>query len=140
MNEADQRTDKESKSHPGLTSSASREHPRNGSKEALRLHFRAQVKAISFTERTLASAQACALLKENIIWMKSHSILFYDPLPDELDVWPLLAEALTNGKEVYLPRYVPSEDSYVAARLRNPQSDLTLGRFGIRETGADCLD
>ena len=137
-NETDQRANKELKSHPGLTASASREHPRNGLKEALRLHFRAELKAISLTERALGSAQACLLLKENIIWTRSHSILFYDPLPDEVDVWPLLAEALTSGREVCLPRYVPSEDSYVASRLRNPQSDLSPGKFGIRETGADC--
>jgi 5-formyltetrahydrofolate cyclo-ligase len=138
MNETDQSANTESKSHPGLASSASREHPRNGSKAALRLHFRTQLKAISFTERALGSAQACVRLKENIIWARSHSILFYDPLPDEVDVWPLLAEALASGRDVCLPRYVPHEDSYVASRLRNPQSDLIPGKFGIREAGPDC--
>ena len=70
--------------------------------------------------------------------MRSHSILFYDPLPDELDVWPLLVEALNSGREVCLPRYLPDEDCYVASRLGNLELDLRPGKFGIRETCASC--
>src|SRR5205085_6670296 len=33
-------------------------------------------------------------------------VLFFAPLPEELDVWPLLGEALRSGKRVFLPRFV----------------------------------
>src|SRR5437867_3642856 len=107
-------------------------------KEALRLRVRMTLKAISLSERKLASHRACALLKEQNIWHKAQVILFYDPLPDELDIWPLLTETLAEGKEVCLPRYVPGENCYVASRVESLERDLRAGHFGIRETCDFC--
>src|SRR5438128_9822219 len=84
------------------------------SKEALRVLFRSKLKAIPPTERALGSAQACSLLKGQSIWQNAGSVLFYHPLPEELDVWPLLTAALVENKQLCLPRYLASENAYVA--------------------------
>ncbi len=59
-------------------------------------------------------------------------------MPEEPDVWPLLAEALAVGKITALPRYQRSAKNYVACRVQNLQSDIVTGYFGIREPAAPC--
>ena len=51
------------------------------------------------------SAQIRDRLKEQAIWKNAGSVLFFAPLPDELDVWPLLEDALAGGKIAALPRF-----------------------------------
>jgi 5-formyltetrahydrofolate cyclo-ligase len=108
------------------------------SKEALRVLFRSKLKAIPPIERALGSAQACSLLKGQKIWQSAHSVLFYHPLPEELDVWPLLTAALGENKQVCLPRYLASDNAYVAALLSDIAIDLRQGQFGIREACEHC--
>ena len=40
-------------------------------------------------------------------------------MPDEVDVWPLLEEALAGGKIAALPRFDPRGNDYVACRVQN---------------------
>jgi 5-formyltetrahydrofolate cyclo-ligase len=65
-------------------------------------------------------------------------VLFYAPLPGELDLWPLAADALAGGKTVALPRFVPARRSYIACQVQDLERDLEPGHFGIREPGARC--
>ena len=65
-------------------------------------------------------------------------ILFFAPLPEEVDVWPLLIEALMVGKGAALPRFDSATKTYVACRVENPDRDVVSGKFGIREPGALC--
>lgn len=105
-------------------------------KAVLREQIRARMKSISPTQRELAAAQICPRLKETTIWRAAKSVLFFAPLPDEPDVWPLLAEALAANKIVALPSFVPGTTTYTARRIVDPARDLVIGKFGIRE-GAD---
>ena len=79
------------------------------------------------------SAQIRDRLKEQAIWKNAGSVLFFAPLPEELDLWPLLEEALAGGKIAALPRFHPAGNSYVACRVQNLRSDIVTGQFGIRE-------
>ncbi len=65
-------------------------------------------------------------------------VLFYAPLPEELDVWQLATKTLAAGKMVALPRFDSAKGTYVACRIQNLTSDLESGRFGIREPKANC--
>jgi len=47
---------------------------------------------------------------------EGQSILVYAPLPEELDVWPLLMVALAAGKTVSLPRFDAEQKNYVACQ------------------------
>jgi 5-formyltetrahydrofolate cyclo-ligase len=110
----------------------------NEQKAALRKEVRAKLKNISPAARAAASAQLCARLKEQPFWKNAASVLFFAPLPDELDVWPLLEETAAGGKLAVLPCFVPADQSYAARRVQNPRSEIVLGQFGIREPKSCC--
>ena len=113
------------------------------------------------------SEQARELLGRQERWSRAETILGYAPLFGEFDVWPLLLEALREGKRVFLPRFLrekplkrPSarttllnqgvnerglEDDggrgrYVACEIKDPEKDLLIGRFGIREPETWCAE
>lgn len=109
------------------------------SKRALRREVRAVVRAMGAVERTAASARARELLTTRAEWLRAGSVLFYAPMPEELDVWPLVAQALAGGKVVALPRFVARAGSYIACQVQNPGQDIKTGYFGIREPGDHCL-
>jgi 5-formyltetrahydrofolate cyclo-ligase len=85
-----------------------------------------------------ASAQARRLLKDQPLWKAARSVLFFAPLPEEVDIWPLLAEALSGGKKVGLPRFVAETRAYEACQIHDPGVDLQTGHFGIREPRFGC--
>src|SRR5207302_10408073 len=69
---------------------------------------------------------------------ESKSILFYAPLPEELDLWPLLMGTLEAGKIAALPSFSLMSNSYVACQVKALSGDLKLGKFGIREPAEHC--
>ena len=107
-------------------------------KRTLRDRMRAALRRIPAAERVAASAQARALLKVQAQWRAAQSVLFFAPLPQELDIWPLLNEALSDGKRVSLPRFVAETRAYEACPIQDPRLDLQIGQFGIREPGNRC--
>jgi len=107
-------------------------------KVALRDRVRDELKRMGPGERTAASAQARALLAAQARWQAARSVLSYAPMPEELDVWPLLFEALSAGKKISLPRFVAETRAYEACEILHPETDLQVGHFGIREPGSRC--
>ena len=106
-------------------------------KRVLRDQVQAAVKRIPPGERVDASARARALLEAQVLWQTAQSVLFFAPLPEELDVWPLLAKALATGKRVALPRFVAATRSYEACWILT-QKEVQVGHFGIREPRIHC--
>ena len=100
--------------------------------------MRAALRQIPACDRAISSAHACALLRVQAQWRAAQSILFFAPLPEELDVWPLMIEALAAGKRAALPRFMPAAQGYVACQILDPVADLELGQFGIREPRCRC--
>ena len=109
-------------------------------KAALRREIRATLKNIPSSACAAASAQLCARLKEQSFWKNAASVLFFAPLPDEADLWPLLEETVAGGKIAALPRYDPADHSYDARRVQNPQNEIAIGPFGIREPKSGCAE
>jgi 5-formyltetrahydrofolate cyclo-ligase len=107
-------------------------------KALLRKQIRGALEKVSPAARTALSAQIRDRLKEQAIWKNAGAVLFFAPRPDELDLWPLLEEALAAGKIAALPRYHPAEKNYVAGRVQNVRNDMVTGQFGIREPAARC--
>jgi 5-formyltetrahydrofolate cyclo-ligase len=108
------------------------------SKQALRRDVAALLRAMAPAERLAASGQARILLASRPRWRAARSVLFYAPLAEELDVWPLVQEALGAGKRVGLPRFAPERGTYVACEVRDLGLDLNAGHFGIREPADHC--
>lgn len=107
-------------------------------KASLRAKVRAELKKMSPADRISASLQACARLEQQTLWHAAQSILFYAPLAGELDIWPLLVDALATGKTVLLPRFIPEQNLYVACQIKDAARDLQTGQFGVREPLARC--
>jgi 5-formyltetrahydrofolate cyclo-ligase len=107
-------------------------------KASLRKQIRDALQKISPAARTTLSVQIRDRLKEQAIWKNAGSVLFFAPLPDELDLWPLLEAALAAGKIAALPRFNPAGKHYVACRVQNLRSEIAPGAFGIREPAARC--
>src|ERR1700722_3726129 len=101
-----------------------KETKKTGEKNALRARIRGELKKMPPERRTEASAQACARLTQQVVWQKAQSVLFYAPLTDELDVWPLLLSALAGGRTVALPRFDAEQKSYLACHIRDSANDL----------------
>ena len=114
--------------------------PLDMEKATLRESIRARLKTIPAAARAVASAQLCARLAQEKIFANAKAILFFAPLPEEPDLWPLLEEALASGKMVALPRFSSAHRAYVAARVENLRSDVSIGQFNIREPGACCAE
>ena len=107
-------------------------------KRALRNEVHARLKRMEAGQRIAASAQARALLAAQALWQTAQWVLFFAPLPEEVDVWPLLTAALSAGKNVALPRFVAETGSYEARQIRDPGLDVQVGHFGIREPNPRC--
>ncbi len=107
-------------------------------KKALRALVRAEVKRLTSEARAELSVRAQNLLSGQLLWRNARSILFYAPLADELDLWPLLAEALGADKVVALPRFNTTTGGYVVCRIQNAPAEIATGRYGIREPMESC--
>ena len=109
------------------------------SKATLRKEVRERIKALAPDQRAALSGRACALLQRQTIWEETPLIFFYAPLPDEVNVWPLIGDALAAGKTVALPRFDERTGQYVACEIQDTVRDITEGKFGIHEPGAHCI-
>ena len=109
-------------------------------KASLRRQVRERLNAMTPQQREVASLEVCSRLRQQTVWNSAGSILFFAPLPGEPDIWPLLEEALLARKTVALPRFSGTSQTYVAARVRELQSDISIGHSQIREPVARCAE
>jgi 5-formyltetrahydrofolate cyclo-ligase len=107
-------------------------------KAELRTRLRAVLQGLSPARRAEVSARACALLVRQKVWREARAVLFYAPLPDEIDLLPLLDLALASGKTAALPGFVPDTGVYGAFRIRDFAGDCAPGKFGVAEPSAAC--
>jgi 5-formyltetrahydrofolate cyclo-ligase len=107
-------------------------------KRALRQRVCAELGRLGPAERAAASAQARARLAAQPLWQTAQWVLFFAPLPEELDLWPLLTKALSASKNVALPRFVAETRTYEVCPIQDPELDLQVGHFGIREPSHHC--
>ena len=109
-------------------------------KTSLRGEVRQRLKAMTASQRAAESSRARVLLTAQHRWHRAKSILFFAPLAEELDIWPLLSQALDAGKKVALPRLPPGTNNYVACQVKDPETELIVGRYGIREPVERCAE
>lgn len=102
-------------------------------KAALRAELRRRLAGLSADRRATASAQACERLRAQGVWRQAGVVLAFMPLADELDIAPLLAAALSEGKRLCLPRFNAATGAYEAAEVGDLTADLRPGRFGVLE-------
>ena len=61
-------------------------------KTALRTQMREVLNRLTPKERSAASTKARELLEKQTVWQLAKTIFFYAPLPEELDIWPLVSD------------------------------------------------
>src|SRR5690606_21385248 len=81
-------------------------------KKNLRVELRHRLQKLSAIQREQFSSQARARLQKQAVWQIAKSILFYAPLADELNLWPLVADALAEKKIVVLPQFNSKTNHY----------------------------
>jgi 5-formyltetrahydrofolate cyclo-ligase len=104
-------------------------------KSELRQQIRARLAKISLAVRLAESVDLCRRLEPQL--QSAHTILFYAPLPDELDVW-LLLEKLLALKICALPAFEETAKAYTARRVTNLETDILTGKFGVSGPLATC--
>jgi 5-formyltetrahydrofolate cyclo-ligase len=108
-------------------------------KSILRKQIGAKVGAIAPEKRKSDSEKICVLLKSQILFKDARSILFFAPLPQEPDLWPLLNETLSGKKMVALPCFDPDNEIYHPRRVTDLHVEILSGKFGIREPVDTCI-
>jgi 5-formyltetrahydrofolate cyclo-ligase len=107
-------------------------------KAAMRRRVRDRLEAMTVPERAAKSPAACELLERQALWKKARAVLFYAPLPGELDIWPLMEKGLREGKQIALPRFSKEKGIYAACVIGDTAAQLQRGQFGILEPSAAC--
>jgi 5-formyltetrahydrofolate cyclo-ligase len=105
-------------------------------KSELREKIRAALEKISPAVRMVESLDLCDRLEPQL--QSAQTILFFAPLPDELDVWPLLEKCAAARKVCALPAFNPATQTYGARIVFNLDKDIVTGKFGLREPAAGC--
>lgn len=107
-------------------------------KSSLRSQVRSQLEHMSAEQRIQLSHEARDLLLRQPDWQEAKAVLMYAPLPDEIDLWPLVPMALQAGKIVCLPQYQTARRLYEVRQVRDMERDIVNGFFGIREPASNC--
>lgn len=94
------------------------------------------------------SKKACSLLSDSEIYKKANMILAYMPMPEEVDITPIIKNALILGKYAAVPRIINGTNDMDFYLLKNAKSGREIGKdfenqfdrgiFGIREP-KECL-
>jgi len=107
-------------------------------KSELRSEIRARLAGMTPQVRAAVSRELRERLEARPEWKEAASVLFYAPIQSEPDIWPLVSAALVEGKVAALPWFCAGEGRYHACRVRNIETDVVRGQFGIREPVAGC--
>ncbi|MGA2247666.1 MAG: 5-formyltetrahydrofolate cyclo-ligase [Verrucomicrobiota bacterium] len=105
-------------------------------KAELRQQIRAALGRVSLAVRLAESLDLCARLEPQL--QSAHTILFFAPLVDELDVWPLLEKLLPAKKICALPAFDAALQFYSARRVKSLETDIVTGKFGVSEPLPEC--
>lgn len=107
-------------------------------KSELRSTIRAALKNISSAVRAVESIELCERLKAQM--QSAHTILFFAPLADELDIWPVLEFSMALGNDCALPFFETEKNIYGARVIRKLATDIVTGKFGVREPAPHCAE
>ncbi len=68
---------------------------------------------------------------------KSKIILFYASFDGEVDTFEMMKQALKLGKKIALPAIIQKKKKIIPALIQNPEHDLDLGPYGIKQPRFD---
>ena len=89
-------------------------------KKAARANARLLLKGLSAAEREAQSQKAAALFLNSSIYKDAECVAAFFSLPDEVDVFPIIARAFMDKKRVLLPRIVAGSNAMDFYELAAP--------------------
>lgn len=107
-------------------------------KNELRRYIRRLKKEQTIENLRRWSAEACDTLSLHSHVAEADTIVAYYPLPDELDIVPLLYSLVKAGKRVLLPRV--ASDTEMELCVFDGPSTLREGAFGILEPNTPAVN
>lgn len=90
-----------------------------------------------FSQQQLTELSLSVLDRLRSLLAAAQTVLLYYPLPDEVDVRPLISELAGQGRTVLLPRV--TGDTTMELRRYSGEADLCQGAFGIMEPVGDVF-
>lgn len=100
-------------------------------KNSLRDEYKARRAELSSEKKASLDEKICRAFLSLASYRFSDVILAYFPTSEEIDIRPLLEDALAKGKRVALPRTAP--DSRMDFYFVHSLEELTPGQFGLWE-------
>ncbi len=107
-------------------------------KARMRAEIRARLRQLATADRAAGSSLICQRIVNQDFWKTAKTVLLFAPMPDEVNIWPLLVEALAAGKVLCLPRYDSVKKIYTAAQVKDLELDLVAAAFDIQEPAGHC--
>lgn len=105
-------------------------------KDAIRKEFSIKRDSIEKSEKEARDAKICSLATSLASFRHADIILLYAPIKSEIDVMPILHEALAKGKRVAFPR-CNTEERTMKFHFVSSEGDLSPCAYGIREPKED---
>lgn len=102
----------------------------NPDKQQLRAAIRQQKKALTPEAIFEKSRHLCALVLKTEVYRQCRSVYGYLPFNQEIDLLPLLRQAMADGKQVALPRCIGKEMQFI---LMEDLSRIQQSSFGAPE-------
>lgn len=106
-------------------------------KNSLRAAWRRRREALPAEERTRRDIAVCEAVAASASYRYADTVLGYAPIGCEIDVWPFLERAISEGKRVALPR-THGEGVMTFHYVGTLGEAEPTGAFGIREPREDA--
>lgn len=102
-------------------------------KRLARARAKANIARLSHAERHEKSLAIQCRMAAREEYQNAQVIMYYHPLPGEVDTRDLIREALRADRSVLLPRMVRERDFLEAAQISDLHRDLTPGPYSVWE-------
>lgn len=113
-----------------------RNQPLRAAKAFLRQAIRGAVESVDLAARHEQSAAICDRLMSLPEWPGATEVVAYSAMGDEVDLAPLLANALSTGRRIYLPRIVGTEIRFF--HFTGNPAELSAHDYGMLEPMPDA--
>ena len=107
-------------------------------KVLLRAEMRERLRATTSGQWAVASVAVAARIRLLAAWRQARWVGAYVPMAREIDVLPLVAEALARGARVAIPGWDPALEAYGFREVRDLARDLVDGPHGARVPSGGC--
>ena len=89
-------------------------------------------------ERSAGAARLVERIAGEARWRRARAVMLYIPWGNEVNILPLVDQALDRHKVVSIPRFHSGTGVYEAARIANLATDLVPGPHGVAEPAPHC--